>query len=297
MTPSRYLFARIAQAFGYVRRTRRLTEAAAESHLLREAETYLGMAVWEDVEPIDALSVEYWNLRKLIKERDEVDRKVREYKQRLDEAHEERAALLNGTPEQNEELVAERGERLKQLEDLARERDMLVAEAREVRRLYMGTKTKLEVIKEERDGKPLRVEDLNEIEGITARLVEIRREFDELKQKRTEIGKKIEGGEHLLDEVDGKIAKLRQERRERAAQAFQVIGDMNKELSQLRAEAGVLEVRMRQMYSDIGRHVSLHAGGDPKCTAAARKQQALVAIMKALRNSVYLNQKLAGAGS
>lgn len=297
MTPSRYLIARIALAFGYVRKTHRLSEAAAESHLLREAETYLGMSVWEHVEPIDAVSVEYWNLRKLIKERTEVNRKVAECRQRLDQSHEERAALLNGTPEQNVALMEERAERMEQLENLARQRDNLVAEAREVRRLYMGTKTKLEVIKEERGVKPLRVEDLTEIENITARLAEIRKQFDELKQKRTEMGVKIEEGERLLDEVDEKIAALRQERRERAAEAFQVIGDMNKELSQLRAEAGVIEVRMRQLFSDIGRHVSLHAGSDPKCEEAAHKQQALVAIMKALRKSVYLNQKLAGAGS
>jgi chromosome segregation ATPase len=297
MTKSRYLLARIALAFGYVRKTHRLAEASAESHLLREAETYLGMSVWQHVEPIEALSVEYWNLRKLIKERDEVDRKVVEYKKRLDLAHEERAALLNGVPEQNEELMAKRAERMEQLENLARDRDGLVAEAREVRRLYMGTKTKLEVINEERGGKTLRVEDLQEVETITARLAEIRKQFDDLKQQRVEIGRRIEEGERLLDEVDEKIAELRQERRERAAEAFQVIGDMNKELSQLRAEAGVIEVRMRQLYSDIGRHVSLYAESDPKCVDAARKQQALVAIMKALRKSVYLNQKLAGAGS
>jgi hypothetical protein len=71
--------------------------ACPRSHLLREAETYLGMSLWEHVESDRLrLSVEYWNLRKLIKEREEVDRKVAACKQRLDQAHEERAALLNG---------------------------------------------------------------------------------------------------------------------------------------------------------------------------------------------------------
>lgn len=297
MTKSRYILARIALAFGYVRKTHRLSEAAAESHLLREAETYLGMSVWEHAEPIDALSVEYWNLRKLIKERAEVDRKVVECRKRLDQSHEERAALLNGTPEQNVALMEERAARMADLENLAYQRDKLVAEARDVRRLYLGTKTKLEVIKEERGTKPLRVEDLNEIEGITARLDEIRTQFDALKLKRTEMGKMIEEAERMLDEVDERIAALRQERRERAAEAFQVIGDMNKELSQLRANVGVIEVRMRQLFSDVGRHISLNVATDAKCAEAARKQQALVSIMQALRTSVNLNQKLAGAAS
>jgi hypothetical protein len=70
MTSSRYLVARVAQAFGYVRRAQRMADAASEMHLLREAEAQLGAAIWEKVENIEALSVEYWNLRKLVKESD-----------------------------------------------------------------------------------------------------------------------------------------------------------------------------------------------------------------------------------
>ena len=77
MTSSRYLVARVAQAFGYFRRAQRMADAASEMHLLREAEAQLGATIWEKVENIEELSVEYWNLRKLIKERDEVARKAR----------------------------------------------------------------------------------------------------------------------------------------------------------------------------------------------------------------------------
>jgi hypothetical protein len=75
-----------------------MADAASEMHLLREAEAYLGAAIWEKVENIEALSVEYWNLRKLIKERDDVRNKLLSCQQRLDRAHEERAALLNSVP-------------------------------------------------------------------------------------------------------------------------------------------------------------------------------------------------------
>lgn len=294
MTSSRYIIARVAQAFGYVRKTHRMTEASSEMHLLREAETYLGMSVWERVESINELSMEYWNLRKLVKERDEVTKKEDECKQRLDKAHEERATLLNASPEQNEELARVRAEHLVHMGNLARERDALVAEARDVRRIYMGTKTKMEVLTEERGGKTKRVEDLNQIEDLNARLAEIRQRFDELKGRRAEIGERIAAGDRKLDEVDEKIAELRQIRREKAAEAFQVIGEMNKELSRLRAETGLLEVRMRQLYSDIGRHISLNATTHAQCAAVAKNEQGLVAIMKALRRSISYNHKLAG---
>ena len=72
MTPSRYIVARVAQAFGYIRRAQRMADAASEMHLLREAEAQLGSMIWANVENIEELSVEYWNLRKLIKEKQEV---------------------------------------------------------------------------------------------------------------------------------------------------------------------------------------------------------------------------------
>ena len=83
MTSSHYLFARIAMAFGYVRKAQRMGEAASEMHLLREAEAQLGAAIWEKVENIEALSVEYWNLRKLVKQNDEVRLRLTECQNKL----------------------------------------------------------------------------------------------------------------------------------------------------------------------------------------------------------------------
>ncbi len=97
MTSSRYYVAHFAQAFGYFRRSHRMADAASEMHLLREAEACLGAEVWKNVEDIDALSVEYWNLRKLIKESEDVHTRMDACIERLDHAHEERSSLLNST--------------------------------------------------------------------------------------------------------------------------------------------------------------------------------------------------------
>ena len=109
MTSSRYYIARVAQAFGYFRKNQRMADAASEMHLLREAEAQLGSAIWEKVENIEELSVEYWNLRKLIKERDIVRKKLEDCQLKLDHAHEERVNLLTSTPEIQQELLNERG--------------------------------------------------------------------------------------------------------------------------------------------------------------------------------------------
>lgn len=288
MTSTRYFAARLAQAFGYFRRAQRMADAASEMHLLREAEAFLGAAIWEKVEGIEALSVEYWNLRKLIKERDEVRHRLDECQQRLDQAHEERSNLLNNSPEDNRELLDERATLLADLEQLAVKRDQIVAEAREVRRAYVGLKMKLEVLSNDAPA------DSGELMKVKSRLIELKQRFAELKDERIEVGKAIEQGDVKVDLVEEKIKAKRAERREKASETFQVIGEGNKEVSVLRAETGVLDTRMRQLYAEIGRYVSRNAASDPACVAAAATHHGLVDVMRALRRSIALNHRLAG---
>ena len=287
MTSSRYYMARFAQAFGYFRKNQRMADAASEMHLLREAEAQLGTLVWAKVEGIEELSVEYWNLRKLIKERDNIREKLASCQERLDQAHEERSAVLSNTPEVHQELFEERLTLLTELETLARSRDEIVAEARDVRRIYEGLMMKLEVLTKEASGG-------EEIEQVKSRLTELKTRFSELKQRRVDIGKEIDKGDAKVDLVNSQLNERKKDRRVTASEAFQVIGDGNKEMSILRAESAVLDTQMRQLFAEIGRFVSHHAGQHPACTKAVSASQGLVDVMRALRRSIALNHRLAG---
>ncbi len=291
MTSTRYYVARLAQAFGYFRRNQRMADAASEMHLLREAEAQLGTAVWAKVENIEALSVEYWNLRRFLKERDITENKLMECQGRLDQAHEERSNVLNNTPEDQQDLLDERIKVLTHLEELAFERDRIVAEAREVRRSYDGLKMKLEVISAESQNTSVAHQDITTVKE---RLLQLKKRFAELKDQRIMIGQEIEKGDTEVDIVDEKIKKTRQSRRVSASEAFHVIGDGNKEISALRAESGVLETQMRQLYAEIGRYVSRNSYSDPSCAAAVSEHRGLVDVMRAIRRSIALNHQLAG---
>lgn len=293
MTSSRYMVARFAQAFGYFRRNQRMADAASETHLLREAEAYLGSTIWENVEKIEALSVEYWNLRKLVKERDRVRAKLQACQEKLVSAHEQRANLLNITPELHHELLDERAAKLAEIEQLAQKRDEIVAAAREVRRAHVGLKMKLEVLTTESAGAPGNDE---EVATAKARLHELKTRFIELKEERIQIGAAIESGDAAVNQLDEKLTEKRSERRVQATGTFQVIGEGNKEISVLRAECGVLDTRMRQLYAEIGRHVSRNIHQDPACAAAAAQCRNLVDVMQALRRSIALNHRLSGLG-
>ena len=291
MTSSRYFVALFAKAFGYVRRSHRMGDAASEMHLLREAETQLGAMVWQNVEDLESLSVEYWNLRKLIKDRDLVRAKLVDCQERLDQAHEERASLLNSTPEVHQELFDARTALLDELERLSHQRDQVVSDAREVRRAYVGLKMKLEVLTKEASDAP---SDPEEIRKVKARLVELKLQFAELKQARIHVGEEIAQGDEKIDLIDNEFKVQRQERRLLASAAFQVIGEGNREVSIMRAESAVLDTRMRQLFGDIGRYVSRHANQDTACAAATAKYHGLVDVMRALRRSIALNHRLAG---
>ncbi|MGC4015490.1 MAG: hypothetical protein QM755_13380 [Luteolibacter sp.] len=149
MTPTKFFVARVAQAFGIHRKTKRMSDAASEMHLLRDAETFLGGSVWENVAEIDELSVEDRNLRKLVKERDGIRERLLACEEQLSVAHAERSTLLNSHSEPQQEALEERGTVMARLESLARKRDEIVARAREVRRSYDGLKMKLEVLTKE----------------------------------------------------------------------------------------------------------------------------------------------------
>ena len=290
MTSSRYFIARIGQAFGYFRRSQRMGSAASEMHLLREAEAQLGAMVWQDVEPIEALSIEYWNLRKLIKEQTIIREKLAACQAKIDRAHEERTHLLSNAPDSHQQLFDERTALLTEVGHLSHQRDQIVTEAREIRRSYVGLKMKLEVLTKESTGSP----DQNEIAKVKARLIELKTRFEQLKLERIQIGAAIEDIDGKIDLVDAKFNEHKQDRRLHASEAFQEIGERNREFSLMRAESALIETRMRQLFAEIGRHVSRHTNQDPACAAAAAPYRGLVDVMRALRRSIALNHRLAG---
>ncbi|MCF7667262.1 MAG: hypothetical protein K9M60_00575 [Akkermansiaceae bacterium] len=291
MTPTRYLLARAAQAFGYVRKSQRMGDAAREMHLLREAEAYLGISIWENCKDIENLSVEYWNLRKLKKDHDQLLEKIQAAESELDAAHQERAQTLQITPESNQELLDQRAEKLKQLETLAAKRDQIVAQGRDVRRVYVGLKTKLEVLNQESSGPD---EHQNEIQAVKLRLDELKNHFSDLKNQRIKIGHEIEQGDTELDALDQQLKNIRQERLLKASDSFQIIGESNKQLSTLRSDAGAIETQMRLLQAEIGRYVSRYAQSDSECAKVSSSYRSMTDVMRALRRSIALNLRLSG---
>ena len=107
------------------------------------------------------------------------------------------------------------------------------------------------------------------------------------------MAEKIAEGDAKIDTIDMEILRRKKERRAKASEAFQHIGDANQEISTLRAELGVLDTQMRQLYTEIGKFISRNST-DAECRKASKEMQWLVEVMGALRKSILFNHKLSG---
>jgi chromosome segregation ATPase len=285
MTHTTYYLALIAKSFGIERRNKRLSDASSEMGLLREAEYQLGKLLWEKIEGIDELSVEYWNLRKYVKENHEQVDRMTALNEKLTVLHEKRAEILNEISPGQEDLEQSRADLLLKMEELAYKRDSLIRRAKEIRRIHEGHLTKIEVL--ERDGH--REE---EVDAVKREIDSMKEEFRSLKLQRTEVAEELEKGDRELDEVNDKLQAIKQDKRDRAAVVFQEIGLINKDLSSIRADIGNSEAQIRHLQAEVGRYISRYYKRSPLCAQVARSERAMVEVMRMLRISIAMNHKL-----
>lgn len=286
MNSSRYLLARIALSFGIHRKNKRLSEAADEMHLLRMAEEILGEDVWEKAEDIEDISVEYWSLRKLTIKKNELEQKVREAGDVLNFSHEERNAILSESNQACLALEKKRDELVRQSEALVAERDSVISQARQLRRKFDASRTKIQVLSEENGNEDIVREERR-------KMMEYKTEFGRLKSSRDEVGKCIQKLDRSITRIEETIADDRSRLRQEAAEAYQSIGKANRDVSQLTAEIGLIELEMQEHFCEVGRYVSNHAGSDSVCRQICKDHAHLVAQMQSLRSSIALNHKLA----
>jgi chromosome segregation ATPase len=286
MTPTSYYFALIAKSFGLERRNKRLLEASSEMGLLREAEYQLGLRMWEKIEPIEELSVEYWNLRKHMKGLTEMRERMNELNDKVGELHHQRAEILNVISPEQLEVEMQRSQLLLDMEKLANERDMVVRRAKELRRTHEGLLTKIEVLK--RDNHPA-----SAIKDVENAINDLKGEFRDLKLLRQELADALQDGDRAIDENESMLGEFKQLKRDEAAVILQEMGQVNRELSQLRSEIGTIEGQVRQLQSEVGRYISRYTKRNPACYEVAKSERTMVEVMRMLRISIAMNHKLA----
>ncbi len=286
MTPSSYFTALVAKSFGLDRRNKRLTDASQEMSILREAEYYLGISVWEDIDQVSELSVEYWSLRKHTKEIESLRERQIVLNQELSELYLQRNDILKQTSDEERALEEEKDQMMERLLNLTEERDEIVRQARDLRRAHEAILTKIEVLKDVPSSD-------DSISASREKEEELKSQFRELRKKRQDIANAIVSGDAEFDQHEAKLQKIKDAKKQQAAEIFHRISELNRELSSIRSSSGAIEVQIRQLLSEVGRYISRFDIKDPACAKVARKEKTMVAVMRMLRQSISMNHKLA----
>jgi chromosome segregation ATPase len=289
MTPSKYLICQIAARFGFAWKNVRLGQAASETHLLKEAETFLGEAVWKMTENIEALSMQYWNLRKFTKEYEHISQEIEQLREKFYDNYQQQTDDLQSTQHVYLEFTDERKQILSRIDGLARERDKVIARARDVKRRFEGVSAKQEVINHEGI-------DPGEMEKIVAHMKDLKIEFKKLKEQREKIAEDTAAANQRIQEIEDIVREKKQHGKSKAMLTSQSIGDANQQISSRRAQLNHLNAQMTQLYAEIGRHISIHAPTEHACAKICIKYRGLVNVMSALRRSIHFNHKLAEMG-
>lgn len=287
MTRTRYLLWRIGQNFGVSMTQRHATNAASELHLLREAEEILGRLCWNDTEEIEELSVEYWNLRKLTKRHEDLAHKIDAANDSLQKSHDQRAELLGLVVDSTKDLVADRETLIAKSERLGSERDVILADARSVKRHHDGIKAKLDFLTGESGTHT------PEVEESRKELLKLKGRFKALRQNRDTLAVKIDNIDKEIQDLDDRIEKRRGDMRDEAFGSYQNIGKANRDISSTRSEFGNLENEMVVLFAEIGRYI-LTNHTHPMLAKMVRRNRSLVNQMAALQISIHWNSQLSG---
>ncbi|MDP6209360.1 MAG: hypothetical protein QGG01_13690, partial [Roseibacillus sp.] len=180
-------------------RQRHATHAATELHLLREAEEILGRLAWAEVEGIEELSVEYWNLRKFTKNYEELSQKIESANVNLSDYNEHRTDLLGMVVDSSKDLTDERATLAETSERLKSERETIVEDARAVKRRHDGVTAKLEVLVGESD------QQSPKLDASRQELLRLKTQFKELRDRRDALVVRIDSIESALKDIDARI--------------------------------------------------------------------------------------------
>jgi chromosome segregation ATPase len=285
MTRSRYALAAILQSFGVIRKNKRLNDAATELHLMQDGEELLGSFCWRNLEEIEDLSMEYWNLRRLDRQAKAIIENLNEAEKTLADAQINRADLIARSKGIGQELFEDRDLLFEKIESLNVRRDEIMAEATAIKRKYAALKMKAQVLLEEE------AENKEKLTQCSEDLFRLRKEFDEGKTQLKEVSDKIdelEGKLTILQErIDSKLEGTKGE----ATESFAKISKANRDITKYQAALGLIQDEQAKIFREVGRFLNLNADRID-CRKACQGYRGLQLQTRLLYRSVKWNRKL-----
>ena len=286
MNSTSYAIAQFLKMFGINRKQARLNESAQELQLLREGEHLLGKTLWQDCEDYEPTGTPYWHLRQINNKVSELQQKIESLSDQLAETQIQTQSNTKDTNSLHSEKEKERIQFIGQAESLTKEKQELANEAKKLKEQHEGLQLKIKVLKEENAQDAV-------IQKQVLQAEQIKSEFTTLKQKNTTLLSKIKSIDTDIDRLEEEVRAERWEVNKLASDSSLDLNKANRDLSNLRAEMGLLQSQMNQYYSELGNILFSQFKLDRDCRTIAKSQKHFIAILAALRRSIEWNNDLA----
>ncbi len=286
MNSTKYAFALFLKTLGINRKQTRMNEAAQELQLLREGEHLLGKTLWESSEEYEAVGVPYWHLRQLNNQTLELQKKIDVLSEELAQAQIQKKSISQNSNSLRHSKEEDRIQLVGKAERLTKEKKAITKKAQSYKRQHEGLKLKVQVLRKENSEESL-------IQPQIDKANSIKEQFLSLKQQNSEIDQQIQELEINIDTIEKEIRSEYSKIEGGTTRAFDDIGKANRNLSNFRAEIGLIRSQMNQHYTDLGHILSIQYKENSQCRDIAKKQKRLISILAALRRSIEWNNDLA----
>lgn len=285
MTNSQFLIANLLKKFGFLRKQKRLKNAATERQLVKEAEEILGRHVWPKVKELEHYKVNYWGINKILNERSELINKIQEVKSKIEniKQNQETRFKENNNPDRNIEEIYEKQQTV--VDKIKSEQQNISHVAANIKRSFDGTIAKLDALNSAGS-------DYDEIETENAKIEQLKNKFSDLKEKKKLSDKKLAKQTAVLMQVSDSLKKSRNSYKDNAASNYEIMGKANKALSAYRSKIGILDNKIIAHYKEIGQNISKECFTDEECKKAVKGKFNLCKIIRSLRQSIEFNHSL-----
>jgi hypothetical protein len=285
MTQGRYIIASLLQHFGVRLKSKRMTDAAFETHLMQDGEEILGAYCWKDVEHIEELSMPYWSLRKLKLEEENLVSHIKKAEEILAEAQRARASEVDRSIGLGETFLNERTTLFDTIEELSRDRDIIIAEAAQTKKRHSALKMKVKVLQEEAE-----VQESAEIQKARNELAALRENFTTEKNRLDLVDKKLGKMKDEMGQIQGKI-DLESDSMNGSSKVFSRISKANRDITKHRADLGLIQEEQAILFHEVGRFLNIHSTRFD-CREACQEHEGIQEQTRLLQQSIDLNQKL-----
>ena len=284
-----YIISRVLWQFGLKRQKHRWKVANQELQYLKQAEDLLGKIAWEDIQNVEELTGEFWQLKDIEKQQADLEDRIELLEDEADDLEEEYLDITEDIEVEIEEIEERRAEVAEEVDELLLEVEELREEAAQIRHRFDGLKVKYRVLRNENP-------EASSLKEIQDELRVLQQDFNLRKQLTIEKNKIIDEVEADLAKIDAEITAKQDHMAKKTSGVSLRIGENSKTLADCIARIGALDRQKRELQSRVGLYLSANPNGSSALKAATRKHLDLVNKINYFRKSIQYNQRLAKGG-